>query len=133
MDKPREQVTKWWKDGASLLGQLLEEHRRAMAASDEIGRECATLREELASLREENARLLEERSQIVDTIAESLGTASDALRQLRAAPPASRGAPATAAGATLAEVAASAVDGVVTTPAVASGSLPVASPGLGRG
>ncbi len=132
MDNLREQVTKWWKDGASLLAQLLEEQRRAKAASDEIGRDCAKLREDLARQREENTRLLTERSEIVEKIAVSLGTANDALRQLRAGPPAGRVAPATAAGATPAEVPAPAVDPVVTTLAVASGPLPAASPGLAR-
>src|SRR5262245_30913637 len=72
MDKPRERLARWMKDGSALLTQLLDDLSRTKTSLSDLERECATLREE-------NSRFRKERSEVVEKIAASLDTVSDTL------------------------------------------------------
>jgi len=76
MDKPRERLARWMKDGSALLTQLLDDLTRTKTSLTELERECATLREE-------NTRFRKERSEVVEKIAASLDTVSDTLLRFR--------------------------------------------------
>ena len=83
MDKPRERIARWMKDGSTLLTQLLEEHSRSKAALTELQQECMALRDQIVALREENLRYRRERNELVEKIAAGLDTASDTLLRFR--------------------------------------------------
>ena len=76
MDKPRERLARWMKDGSALLTQLLDDLNRTKTSLSDLERECA-------SLREENTRFRKERSEVVEKIAASLDTVSDTLLRFR--------------------------------------------------
>jgi CheY-like chemotaxis protein len=76
MDKPRERLARWMKDGSTLLTQLLDDLSRARTALTDLQRECATLREE-------NDRYRKERSEVVQKITATLDTVSDTLLRFR--------------------------------------------------
>ena len=76
MDKPRERLARWMKDGSALLTQLLDDLNRTKTSLSEVERECATLREE-------NTRFRKERSEVVEKIAASLDTVSNTLLRFR--------------------------------------------------
>src|SRR5262245_19421831 len=76
MDKPRERLARWMKDGSALLTQLLDDLNHTKTSLTERERECA-------SLREENTRFRKERSEVVEKIAASLDTVSDTLLRFR--------------------------------------------------
>jgi len=76
MDKPRERLARWMKDGSGLLTQLLDDLNRAKTSLTELERECT-------ALRDENSRFRKERSEVVEKIAASLDTASDTLLRFR--------------------------------------------------
>src|SRR6266436_2555130 len=76
MDKPRERLARWMKDGSTLLTQLLDDLSRTKTTLTDLQRECATLREE-------NDRYRKERSEVVQKIAASLDTVSDTLLRFR--------------------------------------------------
>src|SRR5215475_918117 len=76
MDKPRERLARWMKDGSGLLTQLLDDLNSTKTSLTELERECATLREE-------NTRFRQERSEVVEKIAASLDTVSNTLLRFR--------------------------------------------------
>src|SRR5262245_61170914 len=76
MDKARERLARWMKDGSALLTQLLDDLNRTKTSLSDLERECA-------SLREENTRFRKERSEVVEKIAASLDTVSDTLLRFR--------------------------------------------------
>ena len=80
MDKPRERLARWMKDGSALLTQLLDDLNRTKTSLTDLERECVTLRQE-------NTRFRKERSEVVEKIAASLDTVSDTLLRFRDATP----------------------------------------------
>src|SRR5262245_62120311 len=79
MDKARERLARWMKDGSGLLTQLLHDLNRTKTSLSDLERECT-------SLREENTRFRKERSEVVEKIAASLDTVSDTLLRFRDGP-----------------------------------------------
>src|SRR5262249_33063935 len=59
MDKPRERLARWMKDGSALLTQLLDDLNRTKTSLTERERECATLREENTRFRKERREVVE--------------------------------------------------------------------------
>lgn len=86
MEDARQRVTRWIEEApgfVEMVGQVVDDRQRALAAVADTERQCAVLREELAAVRAECDDLRRDRCETGAMLAEALGRAGEALLRLR--------------------------------------------------